>query len=71
MSGKNKVVTFAQLETRRMTEPLKLTDDEINRWADDPRGPVALHLKQKLLPVEGEGGVIFPPTYADRRLQHR
>jgi CRISPR-associated protein Csb1 len=22
-------------------------------------------LKQKLLPVEGEGGVIFPPTYAD------
>ena len=21
--------------------------------------------KQKLLPVEGEGGVIFPPTYAD------
>src|SRR5439155_14214596 len=28
-------------------------------------GPVALHMKQKLLPVEGEGGVIFPPTYAD------
>ncbi|HEY5338217.1 MAG TPA: type I-U CRISPR-associated RAMP protein Csb1/Cas7u, partial [Rhizomicrobium sp.] len=27
-------------------------------------GPVALHLKQKLLPVEGEGAVIFPPTYA-------
>jgi CRISPR-associated protein Csb1 len=25
---------------------------------------VALHLKQKLLPVEGEGAVIFPPTYA-------
>lgn len=33
-------------------------------WADT-NGPVALHLKQKLLPVEGEGGVIFPPTYAD------
>jgi CRISPR-associated protein Csb1 len=31
----------------------------------EPDGPVALHLKQKLLPVEGEGGVIFPPTYAD------
>ncbi len=43
-----------------MTE---LTHDIINAWADD--GPVALHLKQKLLPVEGEGGVIFPPTYAD------
>ena len=48
-----------------MTEPLELTSDEINRWADDAQGPVALHLKQKLLPVEGEGGVIFPPTYAD------
>ena len=48
-----------------MAEPLKPTHDEINKWADDPQGPVALHLKQKLLPVEGEGGVIFPPTYAD------
>ena len=37
----------------------------INSWADEPNGPVALHLKEKLLPVEGEGGVIFPPTYAD------
>ncbi len=37
----------------------------IDAWADDAQGPVALHLKQKLLPVEGEGGVIFPPTYAD------
>jgi CRISPR-associated protein Csb1 len=37
----------------------------INSWADDPRGPVAVVCKQKLLPVEGEGGVIFPPTYAD------
>lgn len=34
-----------------------------DRWVDKD-GPVALHLKQKLLPVEGEGGVIFPPTYA-------
>jgi CRISPR-associated protein Csb1 len=42
-----------------------LTADMINSWADDPNGPVALHLKQKLLPVEGEGAVIFPPTYAD------
>jgi CRISPR-associated protein Csb1 len=42
-----------------------LTADIINSWADDPNGPVALHLKQKLVPVEGEGGVIFPPTYAD------
>jgi CRISPR-associated protein Csb1 len=41
-----------------------LTADMINSWADSNDGPVALHLKQKLLPVEGEGAVIFPPTYA-------
>lgn len=48
-----------------MSTPLTLTHDIINSWADDAKGPVALHLKQKLLPVEGKGGVIFPPTYAD------
>ncbi len=37
---------------------------EFDKWATAQDGPVALHLKQKLLPVEGEGGVIFPPTYA-------
>jgi CRISPR-associated protein Csb1 len=42
-----------------------LTADIISSWVDDPNGPVALHLKQKLLSVEGESGVIFPPTYAD------
>lgn len=47
-----------------MTEPKRLTHDIINSWADDKSGPVALHLKQKLIPVEGEGAVIFPPTYA-------
>jgi CRISPR-associated protein Csb1 len=41
-----------------------LTADTISSWADDRNGPVALHLKQRLLPVEGEGAVIFPPTYA-------
>src|SRR5580704_17915737 len=50
-----------------MTEPATLTHDSINSWADDPKGPVALHLRQKLLPAEGEGGVIFPPTYAGDR----
>ncbi|MFN0024351.1 MAG: type I-U CRISPR-associated RAMP protein Csb1/Cas7u [Parvularculaceae bacterium] len=48
-----------------MAEPLTLTHEIINSWADDKNGPVALHLKQKLIPVEGEGAVIFPPTYAD------
>lgn len=47
-----------------MTEKLILTPDLLNAWADDPAGPVALHLKQRLVPVEGEGGVVFPPTYA-------
>ena len=47
-----------------MTEANTTTADAINSWADDPKGPVALTCKQKLLPVEGEGGVIFPPTYA-------
>ena len=42
-----------------------LSHETINAWVDDAQGSVALHLKQKLLPVEGEGGVIFPPTYAD------
>ena len=42
-----------------------LTNETINSWADDPNGPVALHMTQRLLPIEGEGGVIFPPTYAD------
>jgi len=46
-------------------EPLPLTKELLDTWANDSKGPVALHLKQKLLPVEGEGGVIFPPTYAD------
>lgn len=47
-----------------MTTPT-FDDETIDRWADDVRGPVAVCLKQHLIPVEGEGGVIFPPTYAD------
>jgi CRISPR-associated protein Csb1 len=46
-----------------MTEQLKTGD--LAGWADDAAGPVALCLKQRLIPVEGEGGVIFPPTYAE------
>ena len=36
----------------------------MERCANDPKGPVALTLRQKLLPVEGSDAVIFPPTYA-------
>ena len=41
-----------------------VSSNRIDTWADDPAGPVALHLRQDLAPVEGPGGVIFPPTYA-------
>lgn len=49
-----------------MTEPLTLTHELLDGWAHDRDGPVALHLKQKLVPVEGgDNAVVFPPTYAD------
>lgn len=38
--------------------------DHADRWLS-PTGPVALVWKQLLEPVEGDGGVFFPPTYAD------
>lgn len=41
-----------------------LTAEDFASWTEDRNGPVALFQRQKLLPVEGEGGVIFPPTYA-------
>jgi CRISPR-associated protein Csb1 len=39
-------------------------NEKVNRWLS-PSGPVALVWKQQLEPVEGDGGVFFPPTYAD------
>lgn len=42
-----------------------LNNETILGWADDMKGPVAVCLKQHLTPVEGEGSVLFPPTYAD------
>ncbi|MCC6996727.1 MAG: type I-U CRISPR-associated protein Cas7 [Deltaproteobacteria bacterium] len=39
-------------------------DEHVDRWLS-PTGAVALVLKQELEPVEGDGGVFFPPTYAD------
>lgn len=46
----------------------EVNDAVLDEWATDPAGPVALHLKQKLSPVEsldGNGGIVYPPTYAD------
>jgi CRISPR-associated protein Csb1 len=40
-----------------------LSDKTIESWTD-PKGPVALVLKEHLVPVEGDRGVFFPPTYA-------
>lgn len=48
-----------------MTKAAALTDEFLSTLIDRATGAVALHLKQKLLPVEGKDGVIFPPTYAD------
>lgn len=51
-----------------MSKPESLTTGLIDSWATDPTGPVALHMRQRLLAVEGEDGedqVIYPPTYAD------
>ena len=50
------------------TTAVEVTAELFEKWAKDPKGPVALHMKQKLLPVttnDGELGIIYPPTYAD------
>jgi CRISPR-associated protein Csb1 len=44
----------------------KLENSVVEHWLD-PKGPVALVLKQQLTPVEGDDGVFFPPTYANDR----
>jgi len=49
-------------------KPETLTAELLDAWTMDPTGPVALHLKQRLLAVEGADGeeqIIYPPTYAD------
>ncbi len=50
------------------TNPAKLTSELLDEWATGPTGPVALHMRQRLLSVEGEDGehqIIYPPTFAD------
>lgn len=46
-----------------------VTEADLERWATDPAGPVALHLKQRLVSVEATDddspSIIYPPTYAD------
>jgi len=45
-----------------MTTPLDLA--LLERCANDPKGPVALHMATELLPVEGRGQPFFPATFA-------
>jgi len=40
--------------------------EQIARWLD-PKGPVALVRRERLVPVEGPDAVFFPPTYANER----
>ena len=43
-----------------------MTPEQIATWAEEaPEAPVAITLRQKLVSVEGEDAVIFPPTYAN------
>jgi len=40
--------------------------EQIARWLD-PKGPVALVRRERLVPVEGADAVFFPPTYASEK----
>ena len=45
-----------------MTQAIDNTS--LDSWATGQDGPVALHFRQHLVPVEGKGSVFFPPTFA-------
>ena len=60
-------MTEATQQPEGSSEPTPVSDELLDRWATDAAGPVALYLKQELVPVEvnDEHRVIYPPTYAD------
>jgi len=41
--------------------------EQINSWCEQDSMAVALRLRERLVPVEGDGAVFFPPTYAPAR----
>lgn len=41
-----------------------VTAKMMSGWANDLKDAVALHLRERLVPVEGPYGIVFPPTYA-------
>lgn len=49
-----------------MNDPARVSSATLASWADGdpPPVPVALHIRERMLPVEGEEGIVFPPTYA-------
>lgn len=53
----------------KSTTAKTVTEADLEKWATDPTGPVALHLKQRLVSVEATDdespSIIYPPTYAD------
>ncbi len=54
--------------TDNATTPIEVTAEVLGNWVTDPNGPVALCMKQELLPAtanDGEPKIIYPPTYAD------
>ena len=60
-------MTSQAAETTTLSPPSEETTRLFDAWLD-AKGPVALRLRQRLLPVEADDsgrGVIFPPTYAD------
>ena len=52
-----------------MMEPI--SSGQLDALADQRDGPVALHLRQPLVPVEGPDSVFFPPTYAPENRQDK
>lgn len=56
------------MTSQQPTTASPVTTADLEKWATDSAGPVALHLKQRLVAVESvdsEPCVIYPPTYAD------
>ena len=38
--------------------------EQFDSWLTGRNGPAAVVLREHLMPVEGEEGVVFPPTFA-------
>jgi len=43
---------------------MSVTLDQFDSWLKGRTGPAAVVLREHLMPVEGEDGVLFPPTFA-------